>query len=84
MVGWSVGSRSRGADYWRPIVETRRRIYDALKAWEPEPALGPPPAEVNEPFTVMLWGITTSTVAGRVPAAAPTPAAPCRSRGAGR
>jgi len=62
VVGWSVGSRSRGADYWRPIVETRRRIYDALKAWEPEPALGPPPAEVNEPFTVMLWGITTSTV----------------------
>jgi pyruvate, water dikinase len=62
VVGWSVGSRSRGADYWRPIVETRRRIYDALCAWEPEPALGPPPAEVNEPFTVMLWGITTSTV----------------------
>ena len=62
VVGWSVGSRPRGADYWRPIVETRRRIYDALKAWEPEPALGPPPAEVNEPFTVMLWGITTSTV----------------------
>ena len=30
VVGWSVGSRPRGADYWRPIVETRRRIYDAL------------------------------------------------------
>ena len=36
VVGWSVGSRPRGADYWRPIIETRRReIYDALKAWEP-------------------------------------------------
>ena len=59
VVGWSVGSRSRGADYWRPIVTRRREIYDALQAWEPPPALGPPPAEVNEPFTVMLWGITT-------------------------
>ncbi|MGE3286020.1 MAG: PEP-utilizing enzyme [Pseudonocardia sp.] len=64
VVGWSVGSRSRGADYWRPIIAERRRIYEALKAWEPPPALGPPPAEVNEPFTVMLWGITTSSVAG--------------------
>jgi len=25
VVGWSVGSRSRGADYWRPIVTRRRR-----------------------------------------------------------
>jgi len=62
VVGWSVGSRSRGADYWRPIIARRREIYTALQAWEPPPALGPPPAEVNEPFTVMLWGITTSTV----------------------
>jgi pyruvate,water dikinase len=62
VVGWSVGSRSRGADYWRPIVTRRREIYEALRAWEPPPALGPPPTEVNEPFTVMLWGITTSTV----------------------
>ena len=62
VAGWSVGSRPRGADYWRPIIARRREIYDALRAWEPAPALGPPPAEINEPFTVMLWGITTSTV----------------------
>jgi pyruvate, water dikinase len=64
VVGWSVGSRPRGADYWRPIITERKRIFEALKAWEPPPALGPPPEEVNEPFTVMLWGITTSSVAG--------------------
>ena len=58
------GSRPRGADYWRPIIARRREIYTALQAWEPPPALGPPPHEVNEPFTVMLWGITTSTVGG--------------------
>lgn len=62
VAAWSVGSKPRGKDYWRPIVERRRRIYAALKAWEPPPALGPPPAEINEPFTVMLWGITTETV----------------------
>jgi pyruvate, water dikinase len=63
VAAWSVGSRPRGADYWRPIIAERRRIYEALKAWDPPPALGPPPEEVNEPFTVMLWGITTDQVA---------------------
>lgn len=62
VAAWSVGSRSRGADYWRPIVAERRRIYEVLKAWDAPPALGPPPQEVNEPFTVMLWGITTDQV----------------------
>ena len=63
VAAWSVGSRPRGADYWRPIVAERRRIYEVLAAQDPEPALGPPPQEVSEPFTVMLWGITTDTVA---------------------
>ena len=62
VAAWSVGSRARGADYWRPIVTERRRIHAALSAADAVPALGPPPAEVSEPFTVMLWGITTDTV----------------------
>jgi pyruvate,water dikinase len=64
VASWSAGSRPRGADYWRPIVAKRRGIYEALKAWEPPPALGPPPEVVSEPFTVMLWGITSETVKG--------------------
>jgi pyruvate,water dikinase len=60
--GWSVGSRWRGKSYWGPIVEERRRIYETLKQWSPPPALGVPPEEVTEPFTVMLWGITTERV----------------------
>jgi len=63
VAAWSVGSRPRGADYWRPIVVERRRIHAVLEAWDAPPALGRPPQEVNEPFTVMLWGITTDQVA---------------------
>ena len=62
VAAWSVGSRPRGADYWRPIVGRRREIHEVLDAHDPEPALGPPPEEISEPFTVMLWGITTDTV----------------------
>lgn len=63
VAAWSVGSAPRGAAYWRPIVTERRGIYETLAAHDPEPALGPPPAVISEPFTVMLWGITTDTVA---------------------
>lgn len=62
VASWSVGGRPRGADYWRPIVAERRAIYETLARWTPPPALGPVPTEVREPFTVMLWGITTETV----------------------
>jgi pyruvate,water dikinase len=30
--------------------------------WSPPPALGPVPDEINEPLTIMLWGITPETV----------------------
>lgn len=40
----------------------RRRILEAARKWNPVPAFGIPPDEVSEPFTVMLWGITTETV----------------------
>ena len=63
VAAWSVGTKARGGDFWGPQVDERRKIYETLKAWSPPPAYGNPPAEVTEPFTVMLWGITSDTVA---------------------
>lgn len=60
--GWSVGAPSRGPNYWPTELESRRATLDALKAWSPPPALGVPPEVVTEPFTVMLWGITSDSV----------------------
>ncbi len=37
-------------------------ICDALAKWKPTPALGEPPEVITEPFTVMLWGITSDSV----------------------
>ena len=62
VAGWSVGSRPRGADYWRPIIARRREIYDGAAGLGAAAGARPAADEVNEPFTVMLWGITTSTV----------------------
>ncbi len=63
VAAWSVGTQARGGGYWGPKVAERRKIYETLRDWSPPPAFGAPPAEVTEPFTVMLWGITTDTVA---------------------
>ncbi|GAB6983995.1 PEP-utilizing enzyme [Nocardioides pyridinolyticus] len=60
--GWSVGAPHRGPAYWPKEIERRRGIHDALKRWSAPPALGVPPEVVTEPFTVMLWGITSDSV----------------------
>ncbi|MGH8931212.1 MAG: PEP-utilizing enzyme [Egibacteraceae bacterium] len=62
VAGWAVGARVRGLRYWKAEIAERHRILDALRAWSPPPALGPVPDEITEPFTVMLWGITTDRV----------------------
>jgi pyruvate,water dikinase len=57
--GWAVGAAPAGPDHWPPEIERRRRIVDALAGRRPEPALNRPPAKVTEPFSIMLWGITS-------------------------
>lgn len=59
---WASGGIPRGTEYWPREVARRKKILAALGTWSPVPALGTPPAVINEPFTVMLWGITTDQV----------------------
>jgi pyruvate, water dikinase len=49
--------------YWRSMISRRKEIIDVLRRWDPEQALGPMPAEINEPFMIMLYGLTTDRVA---------------------
>jgi len=61
--GWALGVDipMRG-DYYKAKAQKRKKILEAARSWNPTPALGVPPAEVAEPFTIMLWGVTTDTV----------------------
>jgi pyruvate,water dikinase len=61
--GWALGVDipMRG-DYYKSKARKRRKILEAAGKWNPTPALGVPPEEVAEPFTIMLWGITTDKV----------------------
>ena len=62
-VSWSSPATAAGPRHWPAIVERRAAILDALRAWTPSPALGSPPEVVTEPFTIMLWGITSDSIA---------------------
>jgi pyruvate,water dikinase len=62
IIAWAAGTDGAGPTHWPPIVARRRAIREALKGWTPPPALGVPPEEINEPITIMLWGITRETI----------------------
>ncbi len=61
--GWAlgIGAPTRGK-YWMEKAEKRRNILAAAQKWNCVPALGVPPEEVSEPFTIMLWGVTGDKV----------------------
>lgn len=62
VTGWAVGSEPVGPNYWPAEIARRAKIVTALQTQRPQPALNTPPVEITEPFTQMLWGITTEQV----------------------
>lgn len=61
-IGWAAADVARGETHWRPIIARRKEIREKLKGWTPPPALGTPPALLNDPVAVTLWGITNEQV----------------------
>ena len=59
---WAVGADAIGPHYWPQRIEQRKKVMAALATHKPQPALNEPPDVVTEPFTIMLWGITTDRI----------------------
>ncbi len=59
---WGTGGEWIGPHHWPQEIERRRAILDALATEPPKPALNNPPAVITEPFTIMLWGITSEAI----------------------
>ena len=51
-----------GPVHWPEIIAERKKIVNALKTARPQSALNTPPKSITEPFTRMLYGITTEQV----------------------
>ena len=61
-VSWASPEPAAGPGRWPAIISKRKDICAALATVKPSPGLGEPPEVVTEPFTVMLWGITSDSV----------------------
>ncbi len=59
---WATGVKARGPSYWPKQIAWRKGVYEKFKEWSPPPALGVPPDVVTEPFTIVLWGVTTDVL----------------------
>ena len=59
---WATGGEWIGPSYWPQEIERRRGIIEALSTQPPQPALNNPPEVITEPFTIMLWGITSDSI----------------------
>jgi pyruvate, water dikinase len=59
---WGAGVKAAGPGHWPAIIAKRRAQLEILQAWDAPPALGMPPEVVSEPFTIMLWGITSDSI----------------------
>lgn len=59
---WAVNAPTASKHHWAPTIARRREIHQKLQAWQAPKALGEPPEVITEPFTIMLWGITSESV----------------------
>jgi len=62
VTSWATGVKPRGPSYWRSEIDWRKDIIEKFRQFSPPPAVGVTPEVINEPFTIMLWGITTESV----------------------
>lgn len=49
--------------FWKKEIKWRREICQRLAEWSPPEVLGIAPAEIQDPFYIGLWGITTERIA---------------------
>jgi phenol phosphorylase subunit alpha len=63
VTGWATGSDSRGPLVWPNEVAWRKSAMEKFRKWSPPDAMGTVPETISEPFTIVLWGITSASMA---------------------
>src|SRR5208283_1308572 len=63
VTGWATGSNSRGPLIWPDEIAWRKSTMEKFRKWTPPDAMGTVPETISEPFTIVLWGITSASMA---------------------
>ena len=62
VTGWATGSNPRGPLVWPKEVAWRKQVMEKFREWTPPDAMGQVPETISEPFTIVLWGITSESM----------------------
>ncbi len=62
VTAWATGVKPRGSAVWPKEIEWRKGVMDKFREWSPEPAVGTKPETIQEPFTIVLWGVTNDSL----------------------
>lgn len=62
VTSWATGVKPRGRTTLPKEIEWRKGVLQKFREWSPPPALGTLPEKIQEPFTIVLWGITNDSL----------------------
>jgi pyruvate, water dikinase len=62
VTAWATGSKPRAPLVWPKEVAWRKGVMDKFRSWTPPDAMGTVPDTITEPFTIVLWGITSESM----------------------
>jgi pyruvate, water dikinase len=62
VTAWATGVKPRGTKVWPKEIAWRKGVMEKFQAWSPPPAIGTAPEVIREPFTIVLWGVTNSSI----------------------
>jgi pyruvate, water dikinase len=63
VTAWATGVTPRGTKVWPPEIEWRKGVMQKFSEWSAPPAIGTAPEVIQEPFTIVLWGVTNNSLA---------------------
>jgi len=63
VTAWATGVTPRGTATWPKEISWRKGVMQKFKEWSPPPAIGVAPEVIQEPFTIVLWGVTNKSLA---------------------
>jgi pyruvate,water dikinase len=62
VTAWATGVTPRGTKTWPKEIVWRKGVMQKFKEWSAPPAIGTAPEVIQEPFTIVLWGVTNKSL----------------------
>ncbi len=63
VTAWATGVTPRGTKVWPQEIEWRKGVMQKFREWAAPPAIGTAPEVIQEPFTIVLWGVMNKSLA---------------------